>query len=107
MLLERCFGLARSGATVGGEVRGGLTTFMVMAYIIFVNPAILGFAGIPALEGQGPPFAATQTATCLVAYCAIKLLRSKGAEVHAMMYGAAAAFLIYFALPAIRPLLRI
>ena len=67
MLLERCFGLARSGATVGGEVRGGLTTFMVMAYIIFVNPAILGFAGIPALQGQGPPFAATQAATCLVA----------------------------------------
>src|SRR5437899_6077831 len=40
---------------------------MVMAYIIFVNPAILGFAGIPALQGQGPDFAATQAATCLVA----------------------------------------
>jgi len=66
-VLERCFGLARAGATVGGEIRGGLTTFMVMAYIIFVNPAILGFAGIPALQGQGPPFAATQASTCLVA----------------------------------------
>jgi adenine/guanine/hypoxanthine permease len=40
---------------------------MVMAYIIFVNPAILSFAGIPPLEGQGPSFAATQAATCLVA----------------------------------------
>src|SRR5438552_10816002 len=40
---------------------------MVMAYIIFVNPAILGFAGIPARQGQGPGFAATQAATCLVA----------------------------------------
>jgi AGZA family xanthine/uracil permease-like MFS transporter len=40
---------------------------MVMAYIIFVNPAILSFAGIPALEGQGPSFAAAQAATCLVA----------------------------------------
>jgi adenine/guanine/hypoxanthine permease len=66
-VLERYFGLARHGATVGGEVRGGLTTFMVMAYIIFVNPAILSFSGIPALQGQGPPFAATQAATCLVA----------------------------------------
>jgi AGZA family xanthine/uracil permease-like MFS transporter len=66
-VLERCFGLARAGATVSGEIRGGLTTFMVMAYIIFVNPAILGFAGVPALQGQGPPFAATQAATCLVA----------------------------------------
>ncbi len=66
-MLERCFDLSRRGATVGAEVRGGLTTFMVMAYIIFVNPAILGFEGIPALQGQGPGFAATQAATCLVA----------------------------------------
>ena len=66
-MLERWFALAGRGATVGGEVRGGLTTFMVMAYIIFVNPAILSFAGVPALAGQGPPFAAVQAATCLVA----------------------------------------
>jgi AGZA family xanthine/uracil permease-like MFS transporter len=66
-VLERYFALARHGATVGSEIRGGLTTFMVMAYIIFVNPAILSFSGIPALQGQGPPFAATQAATCLVA----------------------------------------
>jgi AGZA family xanthine/uracil permease-like MFS transporter len=66
-VLERWFELSRHGGTVGGEVRGGLTTFMVMAYIIFVNPAILSFAGIPALQGQGPSFAATQAATCLVA----------------------------------------
>jgi AGZA family xanthine/uracil permease-like MFS transporter len=65
--LERWFELGRRGGTVAGEVRGGLTTFMVMAYIIFVNPAILTFAGIPALQGQGPSFAATQAATCLVA----------------------------------------
>jgi AGZA family xanthine/uracil permease-like MFS transporter len=66
-VLERWFELGRRGATVGGEVRGGLTTFMVMAYIIFVNPAILSFAGIPPLQGQGPSFAATQAATCLIA----------------------------------------
>jgi AGZA family xanthine/uracil permease-like MFS transporter len=66
-VLERWFELSRRRATVGGEVRGGLTTFMVMAYIIFVNPAILSFAGIPPLAGQGPSFAATQAATCLVA----------------------------------------
>src|SRR5262249_40410105 len=33
----------------------------------FVNPAILSFAGVPALAGQGPPFAGVQAATCLVA----------------------------------------
>jgi len=66
-VLERYFELRRRGATIGGELRGGLTTFMVMAYIIFVNPAILSFAGVPALSSQGAPFAATQAATCLVA----------------------------------------
>jgi len=66
-VLERCFELHRRGATLGGEIRGGLTTFMVMAYIIFVNPAILSFAGVPPLQGQGPSFPATQAATCLIA----------------------------------------
>ncbi|HEU5314657.1 MAG TPA: NCS2 family permease [Chloroflexota bacterium] len=65
--LERTFGLAARGATVGTEVRAGVTTFMVMAYIIFVNPSILSFAGIQALEGKGPPFLAVVAATCLVA----------------------------------------
>ena len=66
-MIERYFALRERGTTVGGEVRGGFTTFVVMAYIIFVNPAILSFAGVPALAGQGPPFAAVQAATCLVA----------------------------------------
>jgi adenine/guanine/hypoxanthine permease len=66
-MLESLFKLREHGTTVGTEVVAGVTTFMVMAYIIFVNPAILSFAGIPALQGQGPPFAATLAATCLVA----------------------------------------
>jgi len=66
-VLARYSGFRERGGTLAGEVRGGLTTFMVMAYIIFVNPAILSFAGVPALAGKGPPFAATQAATCLVA----------------------------------------
>ena len=66
-MLERWFALSERGATVASETRGGLTTFVVMAYIIFVNPAILSFAGVPGLEGQGPSFAATQAATCLAA----------------------------------------
>src|SRR5215467_13908470 len=66
-MIDSWFELGRRGATVSSEIRGGLTTFMVMAYIIFVNPAILSFAGIPPLQGQGPSFPATQAATCLVA----------------------------------------
>ncbi len=54
-------------APLATEIRAGATTFMVMAYIIFVNPLILGFAGVPGLEGRGLPFAATLTVTCLTA----------------------------------------
>jgi AGZA family xanthine/uracil permease-like MFS transporter len=49
------------------EIRAGATTFMVMAYIIFVNPAVLGYAGVAGLEGRGLPFAPTLTVTCLTA----------------------------------------
>jgi len=66
-MLERAFGLRENGTTVGTEVLAGITTFMVMAYIIFVNPAILSFASVPALQPQGVPFAPTLAATCLVA----------------------------------------
>ena len=58
------FRLDERGTTIGTEVRAGLTTFMVMAYIIFVNPNILS-AG--PLEGHGPPFLPTVVATALTA----------------------------------------
>ena len=66
-MLEAYFKVREAGTTVGTEVMAGVTTFMVMANIIFVNPAILSFASVPALQGQGPPFPATLAATCLVA----------------------------------------
>jgi AGZA family xanthine/uracil permease-like MFS transporter len=61
------FDFAGRRTTLGTEVRAGLATFMVMAYIIFVNPTILGYVGIPGLEGKGLPFTATLTVTCLTA----------------------------------------
>jgi AGZA family xanthine/uracil permease-like MFS transporter len=67
LLLDRCFQLRQRGATPGSEVRSGVTTFMVMASIIFVTPTTSSFASVPALHGQGLPFAAVQAATCLVA----------------------------------------
>lgn len=45
--MERLFQLQRHNARVGTEVLGGVTTFITMAYIIVVNPAILVAAGIP------------------------------------------------------------
>ena len=66
-LLSRYFGFSRHPTDLATEVRAGFTTFMVMAYIIFVNPVILGFTGVPGLDGKGLPFAATLTVTCLAA----------------------------------------
>ena len=49
------FAIEERGSSVRAEVIGGLTTFVSMAYIIVVNPAILSFAGIP----PGPSTVAT------------------------------------------------
>lgn len=58
-LLERYFKLSEHGTTVRTELVAGLTTFLTMAYILFVNPSILGDAGMP----KGAVF----VATCLIA----------------------------------------
>ena len=53
--LDRFFQLKARGTTLRTEFTGGATTFLTMAYIIVVNPAILSFAGIPV----GPSSVAT------------------------------------------------
>jgi AGZA family xanthine/uracil permease-like MFS transporter len=58
-MLERVFGLKANGTNVRTEVLAGVTTFMTMAYIVVVNPTILGEAGLPV--------AAVAAATCLAA----------------------------------------
>lgn len=57
--LDRYFALTRRGTTVNKEVLAGATTFLTMAYIVLVNPAILGQAGLP--------IAAVAAATCFAA----------------------------------------
>src|SRR5665648_1305141 len=59
--LERFFKFKQWNTSLKRDTLAGLTTFIVMSYIIFVNPSILG------LEGKGLPFAAALTSTCLVA----------------------------------------
>src|SRR2546428_5919790 len=66
-LLSRYFGFRERSTDLATEVRAGLTTFMVMAYIIFVTASILGFTGVPGLAGTGLPFGPTLTVTCLTA----------------------------------------
>lgn len=57
--LDRYFSLHARGTNVRTEVLAGMTTFLTMAYIVLVNPAILGSAGMPV--------AAVAAATCFAA----------------------------------------
>ena len=57
--LDRTFGLTAAGSSVPTELRAGLATFLTMAYIMFVNPAIL--------EKAGMDHGAVFVATCLAA----------------------------------------
>ncbi|MCW3837397.1 NCS2 family permease [Sphingomonas canadensis] len=57
--LDRRFELTARGTTLRTEVLAGVTTFLTMAYIILVNPSILGAAGLPV--------AAVAAATCIAA----------------------------------------
>ena len=45
--LDDYFGYTEAGSSLEGEMRAGLTTFLTMAYILFVNPDMLSIAGIP------------------------------------------------------------
>ena len=57
--MERLFHLRELGADVRTELLAGVTTFITMAYIIFVNPVILG--------GAGMDFGSVMVATCIAA----------------------------------------
>ena len=57
--IEKLFKLQAHGTTVRTELVAGLTTFLTMAYIVFVNPSILADAGMPR--------DAVFVATCLIA----------------------------------------
>ena len=45
-MIDRFFGLAAHRTDVRTEVVAGITTFLAMAYIIFVQPAVLSAAGM-------------------------------------------------------------
>ena len=48
--LDRYFKISERGSTVATEIRAGITTFLTMGYILFINPQILSLAGIPAAD---------------------------------------------------------
>ena len=58
-MIEKLFKLKENGTTANTEMVAGVTTFMTMGYIIFVNPQIM--------SGAGLDYGASFVATCLVA----------------------------------------
>jgi AGZA family xanthine/uracil permease-like MFS transporter len=69
--VDKFFKITERGSTIAQEVRGGVVTFFTMAYIIVLNPLILGFApdsGGNLLGGESPGnLAAIAAGTALVA----------------------------------------
>jgi AGZA family xanthine/uracil permease-like MFS transporter len=65
--LDRFFRISERGSTVRTELIAGAATYLTMAYILFVNPQILSFAGIEGLQEIGLPFDQVLAATALVA----------------------------------------
>ena len=69
--LDRFFKISERGSTVEREIRGGIVTFFTMAYIVVLNPLILGFVkdadGKFLGGGAAPNLAAIAAGTALVA----------------------------------------
>ncbi len=70
--LDSFFGISERGSTVRTEIIAGFTTFMTMAYIIFVNPAILSQTGMPFAPLVTTTVIATAVATIIMGLYAKK-----------------------------------
>ena len=70
-MLNSFFKISERGSTVGREIRGGLVTFFTMAYIVALNPLIIGLAkdgdGKYLGGGDAPNLALVAAATALIA----------------------------------------
>ncbi len=64
-ILERRFRFAEHGTTLARDTMAGVTTFIVMSYIIFLNPIIL--TSVKHVNGKPLAFEGVVTATCVVA----------------------------------------
>jgi len=89
------FQLHERGATVGGEIRGGLVTFLTLSYILFVQPAVLSAAGMP----HGDVFFATCVASALACFLMGLLANYPFALAPAMGHNFFFAFMVCAAAP--------
>jgi len=96
MRLAQFFQLEANGTTVRREILGGVTTFLAMSYIIFVNPGVLSQAGMD--------FRAVMYATCLSAALATFLMGLVANYPVALAPGMGENFFFVFTLCAAAPM---
>src|SRR5437667_2863733 len=98
-MMEQLFKLSEHKTTVRTEVLAGLTTFLTMAYIIFVQPSVL--SGKMFGTDTGLDFGAVTTATCVSAALATTIMAFYGRYPIAQASGMGENFFFVFsALPA-------
>lgn len=89
--LDRYFHISDRGSTVAREVRGGVTTFMAMAYIVLLNPVILSVPDVnkATLDGgqvtTATAFAAAATTLVMGFVANVPLALAAGLSVSAVM----------------------
>jgi adenine/guanine/hypoxanthine permease len=96
--LDGYFHISERGSTVQREVRGGLATFFTMAYIIVLNPLILGSA--QDVDGQRLDLGALTTSTALVAFAMTLLMGVVGRYPFAIAAGLGLNAVVAFQLAA-------
>jgi xanthine/uracil/vitamin C permease (AzgA family) len=102
-VLERVFHLSEQHTSVGTEVAAGLTTFLTMAYIIFVQPTVLSAAGMDfgavLVAMLVMPLAVSITegiAFGFVAYAVLKIAAGRAGDAHWLVHLFAVLFLVRY-----------
>jgi AGZA family xanthine/uracil permease-like MFS transporter len=97
--LDAYFHISERGSTIEREIRGGLATFFTMAYIVVLNPLILG--GAQDVNDQRLPLGALTTSTCLVAAVMTLLMGVYGRYPFAIAAGLGLNAVVAFQLAAV------
>ena len=97
--LDAYFHISERGSTVEREIRGGLATFFTMAYIVVLNPLILG--GAQDVTGRRLPLGALTTSTALVAAVMTLLMGVYGRYPFAIAAGLGLNAVVAFQLAAV------
>jgi AGZA family xanthine/uracil permease-like MFS transporter len=97
--LDAYFHISERGSTIEREIRGGLATFFTMAYIVVLNPLILG--GAQDVNDQSLPLGALTTSTCLVAAVMTLLMGVYGRYPFAIAAGLGLNAVVAFQLAAV------